>query len=173
MDCDRYLSNIMNSICKSVCIACALLLCACGGDHKTDIAEPTPPPQPAGSIQAKDFAGEWHLTEWSVDKEFAAEVYLRLNEDLTFVLYQNIVSHGFQQLPGTFLFDAATSTVSGQYNDGTPWGYSYTITLLTEQTMKWQAAGTNDISTYTRTTIPDLTVVRSSQADSSSVIPFL
>ena len=98
---------------------------------------------------------------------------MRLNEDLSFVLYQNIVSHGFQQLPGTFLFDAATSTVSGQYNDGTPWGYSYTITLLTEQTMKWQAAGTNDISTYTRTTIPDLTVVRSSQADSSSVIPFL
>ncbi len=162
----------MNRFCKSAWIVFALMFCACGGGSKNDIQEPELPPQPAGTIQVKEFAGEWRLTEWSVDKEFPAEVYLRLNEDLTFVLYQNIVSHGFQQLPGTFSFDAATATVSGRYDDGNSWSSSYTIVYLTEQTMKWQAAGTNDISTYTRTPVPE-SAARSSRAESGDAVPFL
>lgn len=165
---------MMDSIFKSAWIACLLTLAACGGDSKTEI--PTPPPtqnpQPAEGIQVKDFAGEWHLTQWSVDSEFGAEVYLRLDEDLTFVLYQNIVSHGFRQFPGTFSFDAASSVVSGRYDDGTPWGYSYAISDLNGKTMKWTAIGTNDVSTYTRETIPELRI-EASRAESAPLVPFL
>lgn len=165
----------MSKFFKSAFVALLSLLCACGGDSKTEIPMPTPPPldpQPAEGIRVKDFAGEWHLTQWSVDSEFGKEVYLRLDEDLTFVLYQNIVSHGFRQFPGTFSFDAASATVSGRYDDGTPWGNSYAISDLTEKTMKWTATGTNDVSTYTREAIPDLQI-EASRAESMPCVPFL
>ena len=164
----------MDKFCKSALLALLLVLGACGdnGDNGKIDTPNSEEPQPAEGIRVKDFAGEWHLTEWSVDSEFGAEVYLRIDENLTFVLYQNIVSHGFQRLTGTFAFDAASATVSGSYDDGTPWSNSYAISALTATTMKWTATGTDDVSTYTRATIPDLTII-ASRAENAAVVPFL
>lgn len=146
----------------SLTILSVLLAGACS-DSGSEPAAPLVDPALGATVE--EFAGEWHLTRWSVDSSFAGEVYLRLNTDLTFTLYQNIVSQGFEAYDGTFAFDPATACIRGTYSDGTPWGFTYILGSLTDRTMQWQALGTGDVSTYTRTKIPELTIDPTSRAE--------
>jgi len=144
----------------------ASVLCACSNNSD----ETEPPTPPTVDIRVEDFAGEWQLTQWSGDSGFAGEVYLRLNADLSFELFQNIASQGFRTYTGHFAFDPSTARISGSYSDGSPWGYVYVLGALTSRTMQWQAVGSDDISTYTRTSIPEL---RTPRAPAPAGIPFL
>ncbi len=160
-------SPAMKSFRTCLTILSALFLGACSDSGKESTA---PLVDPAVGATVEEFAGEWHLARWSVDSEFAGEIYLRLNTDFTFVLYQNIVSQGFEQYDGTFSFDPATAHIGGVYRDGTPWGFVYILGSLTDRTMQWQALGTDDVCFYTRMAIPDLPVLRGT---SGSGVPFL
>ncbi|MEG1612189.1 MAG: lipocalin family protein [Alistipes sp.] len=118
---------------------------------------------PALPQDLAQIAGTWHLTAWSGDSAFNKGVYLDIKSDKTFALYQDIVSHGYQKLEGTFTlettFDEAgkitSCKISGVYADGAAWAGVYTITEITAEKMKWTLGGTTDVSTYTRTPIPE------------------
>lgn len=162
--------RIMNRLYRYLVLAAGALLCwSCG-----DKADPTPLVPPATDATTADLAGEWQLTAWSGDTQSPGEIYLRLDEAGTFTLYQNINAHGFRQYEGSFEFDSATAVIRGTYADGTAWGSAYIVGALTANTMQWQAVGTNDISTYTRTQIPDLTIDPTSRAEAEPAErPFL
>ena len=146
-----------------------LLGCSC-----SDSTEPAPILTPATGATAADLAGEWQLTAWSGDAERPGEIYLRLTADGAFTLYQDINAHGFRQYDGTFTFDSASAVIRGTYADNTPWGGVYVVGALTAESMQWQKIGSNDISTYTRTEIPDLTLDPSAQTKAAPAAqPFL
>ncbi len=98
-------------------LACALLCSSCKKDKDS-----VPTIEPAVGIEIADFAGEWRLSAWSGGTDLDKEIYLRLNADQTFTLYQNIVSHGFERFDGTFTFDSQSALIRGTYASGTPWG---------------------------------------------------
>ncbi|MDE5579091.1 MAG: lipocalin family protein [Alistipes sp.] len=124
----------------------------------SDNTEPASVITPATGATVEDLAGEWQLTAWSGDQQRPGDIYLRLNADGTFTLYQDINAHGFRQYDGTFAFDPANAVIRGTYADNTPWGGVYVVGALTAESMQWQKIGSNDISTYTRTEIPELTI---------------
>lgn len=133
---------------------CAVSLFGCGGSDNKE----TPKPSPLNG----EFVGEWKLTAWSDDADGAIaagkiQVYLQLDQNGTFTLYQNFKELGFTQLTGTYRYDDATKTLSGTYTDGSvsvAWGHSYTISDLSSSSMKLTASGKGDVATYTKTTIP-------------------
>lgn len=153
----------MNRFFRYVLLVCTLACGSCSSDKDST----APIIDPAIGAEVADLTGEWQLTAWSGGSGLTKEVYLRLNSDLTFTLYQNIASHGFQQFDGTFSFDSESAVIRGSYSDGTPWGGAYIVGSLSGNSMQWQMVGTNDVSTYTRTTIPDLTIEPASRADAS------
>ncbi|MDE5692047.1 MAG: hypothetical protein K2I13_07600 [Alistipes sp.] len=159
----------MNRLFRYVLLVCTLACGSCSGD-KEDIA---PIIKPAIGADIADLAGEWRLCAWSGGSDLSKEVYLRLNADRTFTLYQNLVSHGFQQFDGTFSFDSANAAIRGSYSDGTSWGGVYIVGSITQNSMQWQMVGTSDIATYTRTAIPDLTIEPASRAALPACKPFL
>lgn len=110
-------------------------------------------PDPEEKVMLSDIEGQWHLTQWSVDSEFAGDVYLEIKSDRTFSLYQNLVSHGYEKLTGTFTL-GGSGTISGKYDDGKDWGTIYRISDFSASSMTWVSASGNDTSVFTREAIP-------------------
>jgi hypothetical protein len=100
--------------------------------------------------------GEWVLTQWNDSKELPFGVYLRLNEDNTFDLYQHTYSVLWVHYSGTFSISG--TTLSGTYSDGVQWGGEYTIEYATSPKMirlsKKGVTGEKDEAIYAETTIP-------------------
>ncbi len=108
------------------------------------------------NVATLTVVGEWKLTAWSVSSTFKNDVYLELKADRTFTLYQNLQAAGYTKYTGTYTYDGATSTISGLYSDGKAWATSYKVEIPTISTLVWTASNNSaDISTYTKTTIPD------------------
>ena len=160
-------------------------LTACG-DKDKDSATPNTPvapvspdpdqpdePTPDEPVTVARMVGEWKLTEWTVDSRFVDHIYLEILDDGTFALYEDITSHGFNKMTGTFTFNADEETISGSYSDGKAWGSSYTVAMPSTRTMRWTAIGTEDTCVYTRADIP-ADIVRTSRATpTDEVLRFL
>lgn len=99
--------------------------------------------------------GEWALTEWNGSKELPMGVYLRLNEDNNFDLYQHTASVMWVHYTGTFTLNG--NTLTGKYSDGTDWA-EYTIlyndTVEPKQIKLTRKGDTEDVAIYTATEIP-------------------
>ena len=91
-----------------------LLLAGCGSsDEKT--------PSPV------EFTGEWHLVQWCGAAPTEFDAYVVFNEDRTFAIYQQIERIDYQTFKGQWAYDG--TTLSGRYDDGTPWGSAYEIAV--------------------------------------------
>lgn len=95
--------------------------------------------------------GEWQLIQWNGDMAEDFVVYLALQSDGTFQLYQQVEHSYFDRFSGQFSADGGM--LEGRYSDGVAWAYSfelsdggYTLTLTDQKS--------NEVSVYTRTTIP-------------------
>ena len=100
--------------------------------------------------------GEWVLTEWNGSAELPMGVYLRLNEDNTFDLYQHTLSVMWAHYSGTFSLNGTTLT--GTYSDGTDWAeYSikYNEKANPKQIKLTRKSDSSDVAVYTATEIPD------------------
>ena len=69
--------------------ALALLMAGCGGSDKK-------------KEEAPRYDG-WMLTRWNGGTELSGKVFLQLNEDMTFALYQCIDTPGYLKLTGTYV----------------------------------------------------------------------
>ena len=101
--------------------------------------------------------GEWALTEWNNSQDLPMGVYLRLNEDNTFDLYQHTLSVMWTHYSGTFSLNG--NTLTGTYSDGTKWA-EYTIKYNEKADPKQirltRKGDSNDVAIYTATEIPDV-----------------
>lgn len=70
---------------------------------------------------ASAICGEWK----NASAETETSIYLCFSKDGSFELYQNLKGTGYEVFRGRwFLKD---NTLSGEYNDGEEWAYSYTV----------------------------------------------
>lgn len=111
------------------------------------------------------LVGEWALTEWNGSKELPMGVYLRLNEDNTFDLYQHTLSVLWVHYDGTFSLKG--NNLTGKYSDGSDWA-EYTIKYNNEAEPKQikltRKDDSNDVAIYTATEIPAEVSDQSSEA---------
>lgn len=98
-------------------------------------------------IQA-DVVGEWHCTVGISD------IYVAFGEDSTFELFQKLGEGRYYLYTGTWSVDK--DIISGEYNDGTPWGSSYKISMNGPDSMTMTATnGSGEVNTYTREAVPE------------------
>ena len=107
--------------------------------------------------------GEWVLTKWNGSDELPFGVYMRLNEDNTFDLYQHTSNVLWVHYTGTYSLNG--TTLSGVYSDGENWAKSYTI-MYSKQAEPKQIMlhSANDEGIYTETTIPDAVIDQATDA---------
>lgn len=101
--------------------------------------------------------GEWELAQWNDSKDLPLGVYLRLNEDNTFDIYQHTYTVLWVHYSGTFSLEG--TTLRGTYSDGESWGGDYTIEYSLEEPKKIRLtrinnSGNKDVGIYVETTIP-------------------
>ena len=115
--------------------------------------------------------GTWKLVAFcghSTD----ADIYITLNEDNTFTLYQREDDLGYSLFVGTYIHDEATSMVTGEYANGKPWNCAYHITTLDAKSLVWESdTEPVEVSEYRRSEAPK--VVTDSRAVGDDVKPFL
>ena len=63
--------------------------------------------------------------DWKTMTSDAAAMYISFAADGTFELYQNLKGTGYELFRGKWSLDG--NILSGEYNDGEAWAYSYTI----------------------------------------------
>lgn len=154
----RGLKEIMKNTLKFLLAAfCAISLFGCGGSDNPN----EEPPMPSSKIP-EEMVGDWKLTAWSDDADGAIvagkiQVYVQFGKSGTFTLYQNFNAPGFTQFTGVFTYNDTNKSINGSYKTSAgseAWGHSYTVSELSNTTMKLTASGTGDVATYTKTTIP-------------------
>lgn len=110
------------------------------------------------------LVGDWVLTEWNSSTDLPMGVFLSLNEDNTFDLYQHTANVLWVHYSGTYSLNG--STLSGVYSDGEKWA-DYTIKYNngnTKQIKLTREGDTEDVSIYTATEIPAEVIDQSSEA---------
>lgn len=100
--------------------------------------------------------GEWMLSLWNGDATLTGHIYMDLQADGKFVLYQSLDVSGFAVFRGTYTVASqnGSTVLSGVYDDGTPWKERYTMTC-TDDRMTLTSTSDAIVSQYVRTTIPD------------------
>ena len=98
-----------------------------------------------------DYDG-WMLTRWNGSSDLEGAVYLQLNEDMTFALYQSIDAPGYRKFTGTYTNEG--QVLSGTYSSGTPWESSYEIEKRTETELQLRSQKNDAVSLYTAVVIP-------------------
>lgn len=79
-------------------------------------------PDPAVNVE-----NGWKLVSWDGSTAISGYVYLRLEEDQTFVLYQQVgdlATYGYRRYTGTYALSEVTDAgllLSGIYSDGKAW----------------------------------------------------
>ena len=107
--------------------------------------------------------GEWALTEWNGSQDLPFGVYMRLNDDKSFDLYQHTSNVLWVHYTGTYSLNG--TTLSGVYSDGENWAKSYTIMYSKQAEPKQIMLHTsNDEGIYTETTIPDAVIDQATEA---------
>lgn len=92
--------------------------------------------------------GEWHHNTELCD------IYVSFASTGNFELFQKLGEGRHYLYCGTWSLEG--DTLSGVYNDGTPWGSSYTVSFDGDNTMTLTATnGSSESNTYTRKAIPE------------------
>lgn len=116
--------------------------------------------------------GSWKLSTFcgaAVD----FDVYMTLNDDYTFALYQRVGDYEVSKFYGSYTFDPASGIFGGAYDDNTPWATTYALEDVDDNTLTWvNTANESEISVYVREDIP-ATVHSLSNVQSGDVKRFL
>lgn len=107
----KRITNIVLTLAAAVCLAAS-----CEKEDKAPALDPA-------------IVGEWHLAETLVDGTELdgqlVDVYLVLNSDCTFEIYQKSGSQNNRYDLYTGTCSSNDGILTGTYSNGTPWGSSY------------------------------------------------
>ena len=128
-----------------------------------------------GPTLDKELVGTWHLAETLVEGEeldTEADVYLVLNSDCTFALYQKTGSQSDRYDLYTGVCSAEGGVLTGTYASGTPWGSAYkykvagtSLTLTSSDMMEEQV--------YDKASLPENIKVNADTKAAETVAPIL
>lgn len=154
----KRITNIILTIAAAVCLAAS-----CQKEDKAPTLD-------------KALVGTWHLESTVVeDTELDAtlvDVYLVLNSDCTFALYQKTGSQTDRYDLYTGVCSAEGGILTGTYASGTPWGSSYkykvsgsSLTLTSSDNMEEQV--------YDKESLPENIKVNADTKSVESISPIL
>ncbi len=107
------------------------------------------------SSQLADCWGSWKLSTYC-GKAAEFDVYMVLNEDYSFTLYQRNGSYEITKLTGTYTFDATANIFGGEYADGVAWATTYALEEVDDNTLSWSnTANADEVSVYVKAEVPD------------------
>lgn len=115
--------------------------------------------------------GSWMLTSWNNSTELAGKVYLQLNDDNSFELYQSVDTPGFETFTGTYRI--SDDVLSGKYSTGELWESTYLIRIYTERELVLESKTDGAISVYRMSGIPDYVRQANPGVRSAASTPFL
>ena len=94
--------------------------------------------------------GNWYCHSTALTST-DVEIYVTFNSD-SFVLYQKVGDGGYRIYNGTYTLTPSNGSyiLSGEYNDGTPWGSDYVVESSSNNVMTLTAGEVTE--TYTRVT---------------------
>ncbi len=103
-----------------------------------------------GRTLAEKIEGEWHCSPSNID----ADIYVSFTDDGKFELYQQITAGAYRLYRGKWNTDETKSVISGTYNDGEPWGSSYSAVVSEDgNSMTLKDSASNEY-VYSRQEIP-------------------
>ena len=123
-------------------IFAAVAICFTAACQKEDVIKDVVDPS---------IVGEWHLSTVEVDgavQNYAYDVYLTINKDCTFELYQKSGTQTrYTKFTGTCKSEG--QVLSGVYSSGTPWGTSYSAIVSGGMLVLTSADGV-EVQEYTK-----------------------
>lgn len=149
----------------------AMLAAGCGSDKGGG-------EEGGGGGGNNDGYDAWVLSTWKGGTELAGKVYLQLDKDGSFALYQCITTPGYTAFTGTYTISGdAEQVLSGTYDPANkPWQSSYVVEKMTAEELRIRSSSDGTVSVYVGVVIPDYVKdgVTAKNARSSVVeIPFL
>lgn len=101
--------------------------------------------------------GSWHIKSYC-GAPSEVDIYMQLNSDYTFKLYQRSGTSPFSIYSGTFSLNESTKTISGRYSDGVAWANSYYYSINSEKQLVFQNTNnSSEITIYEPSTMPATT----------------
>ena len=91
---------------------------------------------------------EWHSTQLPV----SGDIYIDLNDDKTFELYQQIGEGAYRLYRGTWNLEG--DLLTGRYNDGEDWACAYTVVIADKTMTLTSSNDAAEESTYVKAGIP-------------------
>lgn len=106
--------------------------------------------------------GEWH---YATDE---CDIYISFTSEGSFELFQRLGEGRYRLYNGSWRLKE--ETLSGEYNDGNPWGSSYKVSFEGSDKMTLTANnGSKEAITYTRKSIPE-EVLNNSTCEVRSIV---
>ncbi len=136
------------------------------GDGTTPEPEPNPeePEVPDTPIENDGIVGGWHLISFCGGSA-EADIYMQLNSDKTFNLYQRTNSPTFVQFSGTYSLDESNTIISGRYSDGVAWANSYKYSINSNKELVFiNTNNSTEISIYEPSAMPTTSLQNVSRA---------
>ena len=101
------------------------------------------------------LVGEWELTSWSDNKEAKPLIYLILNEDGSFDMYQKVNTPKWTHYDGTYSV-SEDNIISGEYSDGEKWHAEYLLTYAVNPTRirLMNVMEAKEVLIYTESVVP-------------------
>ncbi len=154
------------------------LCCICGACGGGDNTTPT-------DLTAKDVAGIWRLKSWTGEAQNpdgtsytftdVIYVYVTLNENNSYALYQNVSAIGAVKFTGSYSLDG--TTIHGFYSTSAgskAWSDSYAIGNLSSSAMTWTAShAAGDVQEFVRVNEVPQEVIDACTEVRSAIVPAL
>jgi len=165
----------MNRFRWTVLLALCCICSACGGS-----GDDTPSPD----LTPERVAGVWRLKSWTGEAQNpdgtsytftdVIYVYVTLNADRSYTLYQNVSAVGAVKFTGSYSLSG--SSIHGFYSTGSgskAWSDSYQIGDLTDNAMTWTAShAAGDVQQFVRVAaVPDEVIAASTEVRSAVAPP--
>lgn len=131
-----------------ILFAFAVLTLAAGACKKTE--------QPSAGTVDPAVVGEWHMTEATAEGNDInmQDVYLCINQDGTFELYQKNESQAVRYDRYTGTCYTSEGVIYGEYSDGTKWSSKWVYTATSDRLIL-ESYNMLEVDTYEKTVIPE------------------
>lgn len=101
--------------------------------------------------------GGWHIKSYCGTAS-NTDIYMQLNEDNSFLLYQRTNSPTYTAYKGTFAI--SNNTISGSYDDGTQWASNYTYSIDGNGCLVFvNTYNSSEVTVYEPATMPSLSTL--------------
>jgi hypothetical protein len=126
--------------------------------------------QPAYVELDYNIIGSWHMTSYC-GTPADVDIYMQLNKDMTFVLYQRSGDLAYSTYSGKYTIDLNNSIISGQYSDGSPWANRYYYSINSNNELVFtNTYNSSEVSVYEPAQMPTVSTRSMQQTIANTIV---